>query len=113
MLRGKSFEFAQGWTDVILPVLEVAEREGVSLSCAKEKFGSLRLHFTDVPSDALQSAASAAESASCMTCEECGARGQRKVIGGWVATLCKLHSGPGRLVVDDLDVETHAIGGES
>ena len=55
----------------------------------KEKFGGLRF-YTRKHDDRVQDMITVAEYLSEMTCEVCGAPGERRG-GGWVKTLCDTH----------------------
>lgn len=116
-LRGGMLEFAAGWRDLIVPVLEAAEAEHTSLYCAKEKHGTLRIYFAETASDPLYKIAQHAEKMSARVCEECG-RGGRLRGGGWMYVACDEHAGRlGTLPSPDvvpLTPEEHAeLGGEA
>jgi hypothetical protein len=61
----------------------------------KEKFGGLRFYY-DGGDDYISGLASMAESMSEVTCEECGAPGQRRG-QGWIYTACDAHTKPSKL----------------
>ena len=62
----------------------------VILEQVKEKFGTLRFYYQG-GDDYINGLVSMAESMTEVTCEECGAPGQR-YNGGWVRTLCDTHN---------------------
>lgn len=62
----------------------------------KEKFGSLSFYFaldcaSPAEMDAVRELVRTAEAASVVTCQKCGARGERDTRARWVATLCPTH----------------------
>jgi len=62
----------------------------VTLDQVKEKFGTLRFYYTG-GDDYIRGMITMAEAMSGVTCEECGAPGQRSG-GGWITTLCEEHA---------------------
>jgi hypothetical protein len=96
----------RGWRDTLERLLgrldTVVAFEGagawIRIVQIKEKFGTLRVHFTSSPgfSPAGLMVADAmiglAEARSACTCEECGAIGRLHNRGGWMTTRCDDHA---------------------
>jgi len=74
-------------TTPLQPVPE--EIPQVTLDQVKEKFGTLRFYYQG-GDDYIRGLVSMAESMSGVTCEECGAPGDRGG-DGWITTLCETH----------------------
>ena len=80
-------EGGRGWMDLIKPLVQRCNEEGVRIEQIKEKFGTLRF-YVDSASEELYDAIHAAELASASICQYCGQPGKQKVIRGWVYTMC-------------------------
>lgn len=83
-----------GWQDILLPVLEFANKHKIPIFQVKEKFGALRIYEAHVPpaiSEEWWELVRAAEVKSLETCEECGKPGLPRG-GGWIQTLCDAHA---------------------
>ena len=69
-----------------------AEGQPVMVSCeVLEKFGTLRVHLQDAPSEAV-ALAIVAEDLSAMTCDCCGEPGRLRHVGPWLRTRCIVHA---------------------
>lgn len=53
----------------------------------KEKLGTLRVYHTSRNAEILE-AVERAYAISVVTCEKCGERGEKKMIGGWIMVRC-------------------------
>lgn len=71
----------------VRPVPELCPQ--VTVDQVKEKFGTLRFYYTG-GDEYIRGLTSMAESMTAVTCEECGAPGERRG-GGWVHTYCDVH----------------------
>ena len=61
----------------------------------KEKFGTLRFYMNPIPENVADQAYAfiqEAENKSAVTCERCGAPGERCSDKGWLSTCCKEHA---------------------
>jgi len=65
----------------------------------KEKYGGLRFYIGGVETekfDEIHNLIDTAETKSYTVCEECGRKGGRRSINGWILTLCDECDGRGR-----------------
>lgn len=87
------FEIGPGWYKLVKDLIEelIAAGWDKQVCQVKEKFGSLRFYINSA-SDECFKIISKYEELSTKTCEECGEPGQLRQ-GGWLATLCDIHSG--------------------
>jgi hypothetical protein len=79
-----------GWRTLIDPLVELCQRNDVTVLQVKEKFGGLRFYVGEAP-PAIHEAIRAAEKASYTMCENCGAPGRVRG-GSWMRTLCDAHA---------------------
>jgi hypothetical protein len=80
-----------GWKDIVQPLIDRAEKEGVTITQIKEKFGGLRF-YVGAATQEFHDAVSEAENKSYETCEVCGQPGEPvHPNGGWIKTLCTEH----------------------
>ena len=79
-----------GWHDIVRPLVEYAQSNGVTIQQVKEKFGGLRFYVSG-SDETLNVMIEAAEKQSVKTCEDCGKPGHPRG-GGWVRTLCDEHA---------------------
>jgi hypothetical protein len=75
-----------GWHDIVSPLIDLCEKEGIEIVQIKEKFGSLRF-YTEGNSFVLDNAICVAEAVSETTCESCGQPGTIKG-PGWLKCVC-------------------------
>jgi hypothetical protein len=73
----------EGYTEIRMPCPQVVAEQ------VKEKFGTLRFYYRG-GDDYVGGAVSLAESLTEVTCEACGAPGERGG-KGWITTLCQTH----------------------
>ena len=94
-LYGGLYGFAcgDGWYTLLSDLGRALDGIPVKAVQVKEKFGTLRCYTStesSVPEEThafIDAAVYEAEQASGVTCEDCGAPGER-VGGGWIRTLC-------------------------
>lgn len=98
-------ELPKGWFDLSTPRAEKLKNSSVRSPDAerlvvmeiKAKFGKLRFYYSLEDANALvldiRSIVEAATLRSTTICQECGAPGERAVLGSWVASLCEIHAG--------------------
>jgi hypothetical protein len=79
-----------GWSSIVRPLIERAEKEGVHIRQIKEKFGELRF-YVGACSDDFYKAIGEATEASRTTCETCGKPGMTIYCGGFLKTACPEH----------------------
>lgn len=81
----------KGWHDIVGPLIDRCEQEGVEIVQIKEKFGGLRFYYDGMPSAELFKQIEAAEDASVRICESCGKPGQIKVNSRstWLKCTCE------------------------
>jgi len=93
---GRSVSCGEGWW----PIIARLDRDIAALAPdyeihqVKEKFGGLRYYVglpDDAPDDEIDRLIAVAEEESSRTCEVCGQPGRLRG-GGWVLTLCDVHS---------------------
>lgn len=88
-------ECGPGWNDILTNLAVVVESIDTEARATqvKEKFGRLRVYYTsrDDTRLAIWAAIMLAERLSAQVCEKCGKQGSKRVIGGWIATLCDDH----------------------
>jgi len=98
------FECGPGWDTLILTALSTIDRYldrkhksnsyagHIKLDQVKEKFGGLRIYFTDhsMYSEYIDGVFDLAEAMSNHTCEQCGRPGVTRNLP-WVQTLCENH----------------------
>lgn len=80
-------ESNEGWSKLVDPLIEQAEKEGADILQIKEKFGGLRFYVSG-PSELLRQMIDTAELLSYKTCESCGAPGEMRNSTYWLKTLC-------------------------
>lgn len=92
------FECGDGWYTLLSDLGRALDGIPVKAVQVKEKFGTLRCYTSTGESDLpehthafIDAAVAEAERASGVTCEDCGAPGER-VAGGWIRTLCPVCS---------------------
>ena len=84
-------ECGEGWRSLYEPLLERCKVERIEPLQIKEKYGTLRFYVMQ-GSDELFDAIAQAEEKSRTICEECGAPGElRDIGGGWLRTVCDAH----------------------
>lgn len=80
-----------GWVPLVDALCRVIEHRNpvqhVIVDQVKEKFGGLRFYFHG-GDEHVQGAVDLAERLSEVTCQDCGARGERRG-GAWIRTLCR------------------------
>lgn len=82
-----------GWSDIVRPLVERCNDEGVRIVQVKEKFGGLRFYVDSAPrGSGLFDAIRKAEAKSFETCEECGKPGKQVSVRGWQRTRCEEHT---------------------
>jgi hypothetical protein len=84
-------ETLKGWKDLIHPLIDLCESEGVTITQIKEKFGGLRF-YVGAASEAVHKAIEEAEKKADLTCEECGEPGVKCCPKYWIRTLCEKHA---------------------
>jgi len=79
-------ECGAGWRNLIEPLIEKCNEQGVNILQVKEKYGGLRFYVAGC-SDELHDAIDSAEALSYKICELCGNPGT--LMGhGWLKTRC-------------------------
>jgi hypothetical protein len=92
-----SKQVGPGWKDIVDPLEELCDRHGVLVMQCKEKFGGLGFYvggpeeISQEDWDNVTARIENAERVSCHICEECGAPGETRDIGGWLKTVCDQH----------------------
>lgn len=85
---------APGWNLLIHELLsklnELPDWDNKYIAQVKQKFGGLRF-YVDFHSDEIDSLILKAEGRSFLTCETCGAVGERRSRHGWIYTACDQH----------------------
>jgi hypothetical protein len=101
----EGFECNSGWDTLIITALDTIEsylqwkhKEDpnaghIFLDQVKEKFGTLRIYYTDHSNyrDYVSGVIDLAESMSVHICEECGKPGKTRGDLSWMRTLCEDH----------------------
>jgi hypothetical protein len=93
----EEFECNSGWHTLISTALDTIESHLISgyivLDQVKEKFGTLRIYYTDYSNDPdyVSGVIDFAESMSVHICEECGKPGKIRSDLSWMKTLCEDH----------------------
>jgi hypothetical protein len=91
------FECNSGWNTLISTALDTIESHLISgyivLDQVKEKFGTLRIYYTDYSNDPdyVSGVIDLAERMSVHICEECGKPGKTRNNLSWIQTLCEDH----------------------
>lgn len=98
--RGVCFECDDGWFDIIYSLahqlekeiikLPLEEREGITATQVKEKYGTLRFYMSS-ETDEMSKFISEAEDKSAVTCETCGDPGEVRE-HSWIKVLCDKHN---------------------
>jgi hypothetical protein len=92
----EEFECNSGWNTLISTALDTIESHLISgyivLDQVKEKFGTLRIYYTDYSNDPdyVSGVIDLAENMSAYICEECGRPGITRNLP-WIQTLCENH----------------------
>jgi len=93
----EEFECNFGWHTLISTALDTIESHLISgyivLDQVKEKFGTLRIYYTDYSNDPdyVSGVIDFAENMSAYICEECGKPGKTRSDLSWIKTLCADH----------------------
>jgi hypothetical protein len=93
----EEFECNSGWHTLISTALDTIESHLISgyivLDQVKEKFGTLRIYYTDYSNDPdyVSGVFDFAEMMSHHICEKCGKPGSTRHNLSWVQTLCENH----------------------
>lgn len=100
-LRDFPFECNDGWTSILVKLLDVLESEIAAMPEAeqpkyrvvqiKEKFGMLRVYMSGIGSLRMQQAIRFAEEESAVTCELCGKPGKIVSPRHWLIARCPEH----------------------
>jgi len=85
------FECGNGWFKILKILFTSIRSAPIKIDCVKEKFGGLRVYYsnnTDTELAYVDDAIREAEVASLHTCEMCGKPGSLSTKRYWIKTLC-------------------------
>lgn len=97
------FETPSGWYEIVLGVVtkleaqlgQMAEedRQRYAVAQVKEKFAGLSFYLEDY-TPALRQIIADGDAQAQITCQDCGAPGERRSRGGWLYVACDAHVRP-------------------
>ncbi|SRR6266508_2612229 len=109
----KSIEIGcfRGWQPILTRLFEglettigrqpAAVRRGFKIREIRQKFGTLTVYLSNVPTPEVQAILDEAQAAAMVACEVCGAPGRLAERRGWVSVKCDAHENWTRF--DDID----------
>jgi hypothetical protein len=77
--------------EATLPTQPAAFRRDFKIDEMREKFGTLTVYTSKVPTPEVQAVIDQAYAASLVTCEVCGAPGRHAERRGWMSVKCDAH----------------------
>ena len=89
--RANSFEFPEGWKSVVLSMLQEMRGCNVQIFSIRNDHGMLDVRVVASPESEITTYRTilVAQQWANTTCEVCGVRGSKMVLGGKVQVLCK------------------------